>query len=237
EGETKTQRQQRARESQLWLRSTAALGRAPEDPAVEWRRVCDRGADIFESIVAYRTHGHAFTLRATQDRALVEAMSGQTSGYLFATVREQEPFPRVLELCLRARPGAAARTAHLSLSAVLVWLRSPKAEWVHQEVLAVRIWEETPPAGVEPLEWILLCRPEPPSFEAARKNCRYYSARWVVEEFHKGLKTGLKVEALQLETGARLMAATAVMSVVALRLLDLREAARYTPDAPAEQSS
>ena len=71
---------------------------------------------------------------------------------------------------------------------------------------------------------------------SARKTCRYYAGRWVVEEFHKGLKTGLQVEALQLATGARLMAATAVMSIVALRLLDLREAARQTPEAPAAAS-
>ena len=235
-GETKTQRQKRARESQLWLRSTAVLGPAPDDPAVQWRRVCDRGADIFESLVRYRECGHEFTIRATQDRALVDRVSGETCGYLFSTMRAEEAFPRVLELPLRARPGQAARTAQLSLSAVLVQVRSPRTEWAHQEVLAVRVWEETPPAGVEPLEWLLLGSPEPPSFEAARRNCRYYATRWVVEEFHKGLKTGLQVEALQLATGARLMAATAVMSVVALRLLDLREAARHTPDAPAEQS-
>jgi hypothetical protein len=36
-----------------------------------------------------------------------------------------------------------------------------------------------------------------------------------------------------LETGARLFAAIAVMSVVALRLLDLRELGRAVPDAPA----
>jgi hypothetical protein len=123
------------------------------------------------------------------------------------------------------------------MSAVLVQLRAPKTAWAQQEVLAVRVWEERPPAGVTPLEWLLLCSPEPPSFEAARKNCRYYAARWVVEEFHKGLKTGLQVEALQLATGARLMAATAIMSIVALRLLDLREAARQTPDALAAESA
>jgi hypothetical protein len=83
---------------------------------------------------------------------------------------------------------------------------------------------------------MLLGSPEPPSFEAARKHCRSYAGRWVVEEFHKGLKTGSQVEALQLATGARRMAATAIMSIVALRLLDLREAARQTPDAPAAES-
>jgi hypothetical protein len=236
EGETKAQRQQRTRESVLWQRSTQTIGPAPEQEAVEWRRVCDRGADIFESIRAYQQQGHTFTIRATQDRALVEPTSGQNCGYLFSTVRAQEAFPRRVDLSLRARAGQSARTARLSLSAVQVHLRSPKSEWAHLPVLAVRVWEENPPPGVEALEWVLLCSPEPPSFEAARKNCRDYAARWVIEEFHKALKTGLKVEDLQLSTGARLMAATALMSVVALRLLDLREAARHSPNAPAADS-
>jgi hypothetical protein len=60
-----------------------------------------------------------------------------------------------------------------------------------------------------------------------------YGTRFLIEEFHKGLKTGLKAEDLQLETAARLFAAIAVMSVVALRLLDLRELGRADPEAPA----
>ena len=60
-----------------------------------------------------------------------------------------------------------------------------------------------------------------------------YATRFLIEEFHKGLKTGMKVEKLQLERANRLFAAIAVMSVVALRLLDLRELGRDYPDAPA----
>jgi hypothetical protein len=60
--------------------------------------------------------------------------------------------------------------------------------------------------------------------------------RSVIEEFHKGLKTGMGAERLQLETAARLYAAIAIMSVVTLRLLDLRERAWLDPEAPAEQS-
>ena len=48
-----------------------------------------------------------------------------------------------------------------------------------------------------------------------------YGTRFLIEEFHKGLKTGLRAEGLQLETANRLFAAIAVMSVVALTLLDL----------------
>ena len=43
----------------------------------------------------------------------------------------------------------------------------------------------------------------------------------------------MKAEDLQLERGNRLFAAIAVMSVVALRLLDLRELGKGFPEAPA----
>ncbi len=41
---------------------------------------------------------------------------------------------------------------------------------------------------------------------------------------------------MQLEEGSRLIAAVAMMSVVALRLLDLRERVRLIPEAAAEES-
>jgi hypothetical protein len=63
-----------------------------------------------------------------------------------------------------------------------------------------------------------------------------YSTRWLIEEFHKALKTGTKAEGLQLETAESLFAAIAIKSIVALRLLDLRERVRLSPDAPAEQA-
>ena len=57
-----------------------------------------------------------------------------------------------------------------------------------------------------------------------------------MEESHKAIKTGLGAERLQLESAARLFAAIAIMSVVALRLLELREHLRRHPDADAGQS-
>src|SRR5262245_19728808 len=70
----------------------------------------------------------------------------------------------------------------------------------------------------------------------ALKIALVYSTHWLIEEFHKTLKTGNKAEELQLETAEGLFAAIAIKSVVALRLLDLREKVRLAPDAPAEQA-
>jgi hypothetical protein len=62
----------------------------------------------------------------------------------------------------------------------------------------VRVWEAQPPHGIEALEWILLSDQEPTSFEDALEVAIQYASRWLIEEFHKCLKTGLGADNLQL---------------------------------------
>lgn len=235
--ETRHARLLRKRESEVWEVTTTRLGTAPDTPDIRWVRICDRGADIFEMLESCAAEGHGYVVRAAQDRAVV-AETGATAGRLFATARRQ-PHLGAFNLVLRARPGQAARTARLSVSASQVRLRSPwrpghgRGTLPAHACTVVRVWEADPPAGVEPLEWILLCDTEVTTLAQAREIALQYATRWLVEEFHKALKTGLGVEKLQLETGAELIAAVALLSIVALRLLHLREVVRLIPDAPA----
>ena len=239
-GETRKQRLSRARESEVWEVATTRIGTAPDNPSIRWIRVCDRGADIYEFIISCLDEGHGYVVRAAQDRVLIDEQ-GAPAGRLFATARQQ-PSLGEFNLELRARPGQAARTARLSLSATRVRLRSPSRPGHGVGKLSpvvctvVRVWEANPPAGVEPLEWILLCDAEVTTCSQALQVALQYATRWLVEEFHKALKTGMGVEKLQLETGEELMAAVALMSIVALRLLHLREIVRIVPDAPPEAS-
>lgn len=99
----------------------------------------------------------------------------------------------------------------------------------------MRVWEP-PSAAHEGLEWILLCDAQIASFEQARECALQYATRWLIEEFHKALKSGVGAERLQLESAEGLCAAVALMSVVALRLIDLREHMRMTPEHPAEEA-
>ena len=71
-------------------------------------------------------------------------------------------------------------------------------------------------------------------FAQAQAWARQYASRWLIEDFHKALKTGLRAEKRQLQTAARLFAAVALLSLVALALVDMREKSRCEPDAPAE---
>jgi Transposase Tn5 dimerisation domain len=145
-------------------------------------------------------------------------------------------------LDLRARPGQAAQRAHLQVSFTPLILRAPQiagqGPGAREPIVcvAVCIWEPHPPAGAEALEWILLTDLEVANFGQACEVGQMYSTRWLEEEFHKAIKTGMNAEGTQLETAAAWFAIVAMKSVAALRLIELRERMRLTPEAPAEAS-
>ena len=224
------------RETQRWERSVERIGPAPS--GTRWERIADREADIYENLSESQRFGYGFTIRARHSRCLVDALGGEK---LFDRIRASQRLGTT-EVALRSRPGQAARTAAVSIAGCQVLIRAPQRPDGGPGKLApiacsvVRAWEDDPPAGVEALEWILLCDGEIGGYEEARERVARYATRWLIEEFHKGLKTGLGAERLQLEQGESIMAAVAVMSVVALRLVDLREQVRLHADRPAHES-
>jgi hypothetical protein len=97
----------------------------------------------------------------------------------------------------------------------------------------VRVWEAAPTAGEEPLEWIL-CTSLPCADEAMMCfAAQGYALRWMIEEFHKCQKTGCQVEMRRLEHTDRLEPLIGLLSVLAVRLLELKFVARDHPDTPA----
>src|SRR5215471_4433762 len=224
-----------------WERATARIGAAPAGDAVRWVRVCDREADIYEYLCGCREQGHTFVVRAAQDRVIVDPGTGKRLGSLFERVRGQVALGH-FPLELRSRPTHPARTAQLAVSAVVIGLKAPQRRgdtgvlppWL--TVTAVRVWEEAPPAGAEDIEWILVCDAAVTTWAEAQDRALQDACRWLIEDFHKALKTGMGAEQLQLEEGHGLFAAVSLMSVVALRLIGLREQVRAAPKAAAEAS-
>ena len=233
------ERKKRPRESQRWEESSWEIGEAPE--GVRYVRVADREADIYEYLLSCQRLYHGYVIRACTDRALQNDKTGKREGGLFEEARKA-PKLGEFDLKLRARPKQAARTAHMKVSAKEVQISSPwrpgKSPGAQPpiECTVVRVWEDDPAEGVEAIEWILLCDGKVEDYECAMERVLQYSTRWLIEEYHKALKTGLRAEDLQLEKAERLFAAIAIKSVVALRLIDLRERLRFNAEAVAEES-
>jgi len=225
----------RERESQLWTRAGAAAGSPPEGAV--WVRVADRGADIYEYLEQAEALGHQYVVRSCEDRQTqVTATQTQRAGVLSARL-EQVSVKGQARLTLRGRDGRPSETLLLDLKVLSVCLRSPQRPGHAAGSLSglscsvLRATERTPPAHRPPLAWTLLTRCPVDTLDQAVEVLQMYSARWVIEEFHKALKTGMGAEKLQLETKDRLVTAMALMSLVAVRLVAIKEQARVRPQA------
>jgi hypothetical protein len=94
--------------------------------------------------------------------------------------------------------------------------------------------EINPPRGATPVRWVLPTSEPVNTFKKAWQILEYYEVRWLIEEFHKCLKTGCRLESRLYETAVRLQAVAGMLSVPAVRLLQMKTIARRQPDLPAE---
>lgn len=125
-----------------------------------------------------------------------------------------------------------ARDAILHVAAAPVRVLAPQGrngQHTHtpQSLWIVRVWEPHPPQGQDPLEWLILTNHPVTTFDEARTVVSWYECRWMIEEFHKAQKTGCGIQNPQFTTSARLHPMIALLSVVALSLLNLRELSRH----------
>ena len=98
----------------------------------------------------------------------------------------------------------------------------------------IRVWEEQAPEGEEPLEWLLLTSVPTTTLEQAWERVDWYKQRWLVEDYHQCLKSGCRIEERQVQSVESLMRLLGLLSPLAVRLLQIRAAARAEPERPAE---
>src|SRR4029077_6729108 len=98
--------------------------------------------------------------------------------------------------------------------------KQPLPLWV------VSVRENDAPAGTRPLEWVLLTDVAIAWLAEAWERVSWYECRWVIEEYHKAQKTGCAIEELQFTSAQALQPMIALLSVVAVTLLNLRDASR-----------
>ncbi len=219
------------KESYRWL-AVEAESRAGIPDTVETVTLADAEADIFALFAAPRPAQAHLLIRVAQPQRRLE--DGQALGETAAAA----PVWGHYTVQVRARPNRPAREAVCRLRVCPVTLRPPVTqppgrpyrEPVHLTALWVE--EVAPPAGVEPLQWLLLTTLPVTRFLDAATYVGYYSLRWLIEQYHFLLKTGCHAERLQLQALARLERAVATCCLVAVRLLWLTYLQREQPHAP-----
>ena len=250
-GETRHQREQRERESQVWERSVQAIGTPPD--GVQWIHVGDRYSDIYSFLSLCKQQQCDFVVRAAQDRCVdllveqADAAVPPRSHHPRRAGQEAAPKPQHLfevvrgwtaagsqDLHLEASKQTKARVARVVISFGCLRLLPPQNQQACQlrplVVWVVRVWEPEPPEGVEALEWVLLTSVPTATLVQAWERVDWYRARWIVEDYHQGLKTGCSIEERQLQSYEALRRLLGFLAPTAVRLLQLRAAARETPE-------
>ncbi len=159
-------------------------------------------------------------------------------GYLIATI-EQAPILGQKTIALQRNPKRPARQADLTIQGLQVTVEVPRHHKQPSQCQPVRlnvllVEETAPPTLGKPIRWLLLTTLAIDTFEQAWQCVAWYSLRWLIEWFHYTLKSGCRIEALQLETAERLLNALATYSIVAWRLMWLTYQARLSPDTSCE---
>lgn len=230
--ETRAQRMGRWRESCVWSDAAQALGKAED--GCRLIHVSDRASDDLNFMDSCERHGHGLVIRARHDRRVDDAQDKLWSrmdhapalGTLTVRVGEQRAGGRITR---RGREAVVTvRVASVRLDPP--WnhpapgtapAKAPASRPVH----AIYLREPDPPKDTEAIDWMLLTSEPVNDFDDARRLIGYYQQRWVIEEWHRVLKEGCRLKQSQLDDADGLQRLAAILSIIAVRLLQLRDLA------------
>lgn len=240
---------------QIWARETAELGKRKnrrkkpieEKESYKWIKgiaesnkllntttkkvhIADREADIYELFFLPPDVNAELLIRAFQDRkTTADSSLWQEIGKLplNASIVLQIPdvnshkkldtavevrYQKVEVLCPRGKKGQ-----YESVILTAIEVRQPGIENEENG-----IW------------WKLLTTLEVKNIEDVKQYIQWYTYRWLIERFHYVIKSGCKIEALQLKKAESLKKAIAMYSLAGFKIMQMTYQSRETPEVSCE---
>lgn len=241
EKENRRQKSRRPRETDVWGRIIDAIGTPAS--GVEYVHVCDRGADTLEVFCHLQQQQCQWVIRCSHLNRDVRPVQDGERGTLMSVDRSLQgrPVLGTASLSLRGRDGRESRNVRLEIRTLEVFIPQPRRRTPYLRTLdfrgltqtLVEVREVDAPRGVAPLRWVLWTSLPVRTLADAMEIAGYYEQRWLIEELHKAIKTGCQLETRQYESAHCLEGVAGIVSVLAARLLMLKQAARATPETPA----
>jgi hypothetical protein len=235
------------KEAYRWVegyRSACEIAR--QAPGTQVVSVADREGDLYEVFVeaaamaeeARQSGGKAaeFVIRLGKNRNLARLKEDDELKKLFPTLHATAAIG-LYELELPATPRRKPRTARLEVIRERVRLktpRRPREELPEVEINVVLVREIDAPPEVEPIQWLLATSLPIETKEDALRITEYYAGRWPIEIFFRILKTGCRVERIELQTAERFARCLMFYKIVAWRLQFLTILGRECPQLPCD---
>ncbi|GHA18891.1 IS4 family transposase [Oceanisphaera arctica] len=122
----------------------------------------------------------------------------------------------------RKRPS---RSVTLSIRVARVELKQQQLP-----ITVVMAEEQSAPAGATPVSWILLSNIQVETLSGAQELLNWYLCCWEIELFFKTLKSGCRVESMQLRSREKLERLLVIKMIVAWRVMYLMRLNRVVPE-------
>jgi hypothetical protein len=214
---------------------------AAQIPNTQVVSIADAESDIYECFAAALPavdlpRRADWIIRAYQFNRCLTA--NQEHEQLLQTLQQRRPLGTVT-VNVSYKKGRTKRTATLEVRSATVRFKPPQRLASQPRLPEVTVnvaWlrELNPPPGEDPIAWMLLTSLPVDTFAQACLVAEYYACRWQIEVFFKVLKSGCRIEKLQLETEDRLKPCLAMYMIVAWRVLYATMLGRECPDLSCE---
>jgi Transposase Tn5 dimerisation domain len=216
------------KESIRWLKgfelAEAAAKASPDTLIVS---MTDREGDIYEFFQLTEgireTSGAHWLIRSHYNRVTSKKEHGLNQG-LWDVVRKREAVAQIqFELPKRTDPKTRQVTQEIRFARVKLGGSRRKGKGLKPlTVTAVLATEINVPSGEKPLEWLLISSLPVTDSEGAVTLLNWYLCRWEIELFFKILKSGCRIEQLQLEHVDRLFKCVTLYMIIAWRIMYIR---------------
>lgn len=217
--ETRTQRNQRkGKESEHWLKTIKSIGSPPE--GCRWVSIGDRGNDIYEFFCGVKQLKWDAVIRASQDRSI--EVEGKQQFLMEWTT--SLPVGGSTTITMRRQGDSKPQEVTMFVAWGKVTICPPKrivGETEPITLYVVRCFNED-----EEINWVLYSTIPVNNLEESIEKIKWYACRWVIEEYHKCLKTGCKIESNQFESIKPVEALLGILSIVALLMIQMKHLSR-----------
>lgn len=211
--ETRKQRHERNHEGKLWEQTLNGISRTIN---LNHRIVSvgDRGNDSFSFMKFCKDNSWNYVFRVKYNRVITQ---DKREFNLFDHLKK---FESKSQKTIRLTDND--KEIELKVGWEKIKISSPKnlykkSERIEIEIWCIRCWNDE-----NKIEWNLFTNLEIKNQQDALEKIEWYKARWLIEEYHKCLKTGCNIEKRNLQTAHALKSLLGFLGIVATKLLEIK---------------
>jgi Transposase DNA-binding/Transposase Tn5 dimerisation domain len=219
------------KESHRWYEGMSEVNKLLGDD-VHKIHIADREADIYELFFHAYEPNTDLLIRARHNRSLLNG------SHLWDNIAEQ-PVAATVSLDIPDKTGKKKLKVEAEVryhEAEILRPSNNKHSYESVVLTAIEIKENSSEGKTEEdlIHWKLLTTMEVKSISNALQCVKWYTYRWLIERFHYVLKSGTKIEELQLKDAESLQKAISVYSMAAFRVMQLVYESRHHPEVSCE---